>query len=467
LLLELQEWYRNFVTRKGVNIKTLSFFETKPLVGDILVVEKGDADPGVPHSSGHIPVGKDHFSICTPDSKDSTQYKAIIRFIKRDCFQIVDAPTASINGEQGESLSADAVPSRLLSWPSEGSHDTPDVGSGRDYRSLRLAVIILVSTAAVATGVYFSRVRNKHEVQNAGFNRAFTVTSNKTYTNYNSKLIMIPDSVISDGLLPKNDYSLPLPLAVGANHYLWFGGHCTLFSLKFQGNKILGIEVSVRGNSVWTHYSSMDGVLRGDVMQLAFGGESTLWVATENGLARFRDNNWKVFNFESSITQVGPVWSLVVGVDGIPWCGTDKGLIRPRGGTWEVFNAQNSVLPSNRVLSLAAGVDGALWAGTDNGLARFVAGRWEIFNSQNSPLPDNAVRSLAVEGNGTVWAGTDNGLARFVAGRWEIFNSQNSKMPFNIVQKLAAGADGSIYVSTGSSRAEMLDGLVEFRRTEK
>ena len=53
LLRELNQVYRNFVTTKGINIKTISFHEMKPLFGSTLVVDAGDADPGVAGSEVH------------------------------------------------------------------------------------------------------------------------------------------------------------------------------------------------------------------------------------------------------------------------------------------------------------------------------------------------------------------------------------------------------------------------------
>jgi len=70
MLRRLNEFYRNFVTKRGVNIKTLTFYETKPLFGDTLVVAEGDADPGVP-GAGLYAQGEDHISICKPRSKSS------------------------------------------------------------------------------------------------------------------------------------------------------------------------------------------------------------------------------------------------------------------------------------------------------------------------------------------------------------------------------------------------------------
>src|SRR5262249_52211581 len=70
LLRSLKEWYGNFVTREDVSVKTISFYEMKPIRGVGLVVEPGDADPGVPHS-GLYPLDDDHQTICKPRSKQS------------------------------------------------------------------------------------------------------------------------------------------------------------------------------------------------------------------------------------------------------------------------------------------------------------------------------------------------------------------------------------------------------------
>ncbi|MGP0067504.1 MAG: hypothetical protein ACLQGP_28405 [Isosphaeraceae bacterium] len=91
LLRELNELYRNLVTRKDVNIKTLSFYETKPLFGGTLVVAEGDADPGVPQA-GLYALGADHISICKPRSTSDPLNIKIINFIRSDCFQLAASP---------------------------------------------------------------------------------------------------------------------------------------------------------------------------------------------------------------------------------------------------------------------------------------------------------------------------------------------------------------------------------------
>jgi pimeloyl-ACP methyl ester carboxylesterase len=79
-LRDLNQWYRDFVAREQVNIKTVSFYEMKPLSGVGLVVEQGDADPGVPHA-GLYPLDDDHRSICKPTSKKTELHLHSLNFI--------------------------------------------------------------------------------------------------------------------------------------------------------------------------------------------------------------------------------------------------------------------------------------------------------------------------------------------------------------------------------------------------
>ena len=93
MLRQLNEMYLNLVTSKGNKIQTLSFYETKPLFGDTLVVAEGDANPNVPRA-GLYALGEDHISSCKPRSKSSAIHKKLVDFIKNDCLKLPDAPAS-------------------------------------------------------------------------------------------------------------------------------------------------------------------------------------------------------------------------------------------------------------------------------------------------------------------------------------------------------------------------------------
>ena len=79
-LRELNQWYRDFAAKERVNIKTVSFYEMKPLPVIGLVVEQGDADPGVPHA-GLYPLDADHRSICRPTTKKTELHMHTVEFV--------------------------------------------------------------------------------------------------------------------------------------------------------------------------------------------------------------------------------------------------------------------------------------------------------------------------------------------------------------------------------------------------
>jgi pimeloyl-ACP methyl ester carboxylesterase len=80
LLRNLKEWYSNFVAREEISIETISFHETKALSGVGIVVEAGDADPGVPNSL-QCPLDEDHVSICKPRTRESILYRYVMMFV--------------------------------------------------------------------------------------------------------------------------------------------------------------------------------------------------------------------------------------------------------------------------------------------------------------------------------------------------------------------------------------------------
>ncbi len=88
-LRRLNEWYQNNAPRLG--IKTISFYETKPVAG-FLVVDQSSANPGI-GGAATIPLDTDHFGVCKPPSREGLPHSKVTRFIRR-CFQISGQTTA-------------------------------------------------------------------------------------------------------------------------------------------------------------------------------------------------------------------------------------------------------------------------------------------------------------------------------------------------------------------------------------
>lgn len=200
-------------------------------------------------------------------------------------------------------------------------------------------------------------------------------------------------------------------------------------------------EIFTRDNS---------GLPSNEITAIAIDSDSTVWIGTRAGLARYRNNHWTVYNTSNSQLPSDTVHALTVHplTDHI-WIGTNFGLARFDGTTWSTYNMANSGLPRNVVTSVAIDQFGTVWAGTlQGGLARFVNNNWMVFRTTNSDIPHNNVRALAATDDGKVWIGTDNGLAAFRVTDWEVFNRDNSGLPDNSIKKIAKFDGTSIVVGT-------------------
>lgn len=93
--------------------------------------------------------------------------------------------------------------------------------------------------------------------------------------------------------------------------------------------------------------------------------------------------------------------------DGYVWIATQEGLARFDGVSFKVFNrADYPQLGSNDIRALFKGHDGSLWIGTyGGGAARYKNGKLELFNKDNG-LSDNLIRTIYVDENNCAWLGT-------------------------------------------------------------
>src|SRR5712691_7804926 len=122
-----------------------------------------------------------------------------------------------------------------------------------------------------------------------------------------------------------------------------------------------------------------------------------VWL-TENGLPQ---------NTVHSITQTR---------NGYIWIATEEGLARFDGISFTVFDKQNTAqLRSNDIRTLLEDRWGALWIGTANGLVRLLDGKFTAFTTQEG-LPNNTIESVYEDHNANLWVATAAGLVRFKDG---------------------------------------------------
>lgn len=165
----------------------------------------------------------------------------------------------------------------------------------------------------------------------------------------------------------------------------------------------------------WTGNS---GLPQRTVTDLLLDQSGFLWVATQNGLARFDGHSFvNFYQLDGEIDAVfddGYMACLFQDRDGVIWVGTrTSGLIRFENGRFERFDQRHG-LPANYVTSIQEDAQGTLWVGTIGGLAL-----WR--NGQMKPGPaalrDATIQGLYHDQNERMWISLQTGLALYDQGR--------------------------------------------------
>jgi signal transduction histidine kinase/ligand-binding sensor domain-containing protein len=189
-------------------------------------------------------------------------------------------------------------------------------------------------------------------------------------------------------------------------------------------------------------FTPADGLSGGAVSSLLEDFEGNIWVATVDGIERFRDFAIPTISVEQGLSSRG-VDSVLVASDGSVWLGTSDGLNRwnqgqvtiyrrrsmrggrvgaPFGGPGVGWSAQTGVtvreitdsgLPEDAVNLLFEDELGQLWVGTLNGVAIFRAGRFFRVES----VPPGFLYSITGDHAGNVWISHQEGLFRLAQSR--------------------------------------------------
>lgn len=115
-------------------------------------------------------------------------------------------------------------------------------------------------------------------------------------------------------------------------------------------------------------WSTEEGLPQASVHALLQGREGYLWIATEDGAARFDGQSFRVLN-HTTVPEFtsNDVSCLAEDQGGNLWFGTSDGLVRKHAGQYRHFSEKDG-LPSDEILALAAGPNDLLVL-TTGGLA--------------------------------------------------------------------------------------------------
>ncbi len=134
-----------------------------------------------------------------------------------------------------------------------------------------------------------------------------------------------------------------------------------------------------------------------------------LWVGTQNGLARWNGEDWKIYTTPDGFV----VRAIAEDAEGNLWVGTEShGLYYFKGGKFLSYQKAPDGLPGNGISCLYLDRDGALWVGTSgHGLARFHQGKWNRYSTDDG-LASNSIGYIIEDDEGFLWIGSNAGLMR-------------------------------------------------------
>jgi streptogramin lyase len=199
----------------------------------------------------------------------------------------------------------------------------------------------------------------------------------------------------------------------------------------------------------------------GNVLDIAFTPDGSVWVTTGLALVRFDGQAWTTY--DSLINSV------VVARDGSLWMNGWEGLQGSEyvalfdGKLWTTYKAADSFPGGFQLEAVTA--DGRLWGMVPGRrLASFDGGSWTdrdswTFYEARGGLPLDGIQGLTQAPDGTLWTSMDNGVVRIDPlqdsdGGWMMYAAEDS-LPGSHLGAMAFAPDGSIWF--GATRFQPAD----------
>jgi len=173
-------------------------------------------------------------------------------------------------------------------------------------------------------------------------------------------------------------------------------------------------------------WNSDRGLPQNSASDLVQTRDGYLWLATQEGLARFDGVEFTVFDRANTpAISNSQIVRLLEDSDGGLWIrpiGATPPLVRYLAGTFESFDTTRGIA-SLRTNSWIADSSGGIWVGTLGGLARFKDGGFKTYTTRDG-LPSDTVYAMMMDSRKTLWISTRRGFARMVDGRIEKLTGQ-------------------------------------------
>lgn len=199
------------------------------------------------------------------------------------------------------------------------------------------------------------------------------------------------------------------------------------------------------------------GLPQNTVHSITQTSDGYVWVATEEGLARFDGLSFRIFDRQNTPElKSNDVRSLLTAgkASNFLWVCTAAGATRLYNGKWQTYTTADG-LASDDVAAAYEDRHGAIWFATSAGLSRYAEDKFTSFTTKDG-LEGGGVLTVAEDAEGNLWVGTDEGLSRFGGG---VFTTETTgDGPTRAVTAIALGDDGCLWLGTAAGLSCLRDG---------
>lgn len=198
-------------------------------------------------------------------------------------------------------------------------------------------------------------------------------------------------------------------------------------------------------HEVWR---ASDGLPQNSVYAIMQSREGYLWLATQEGLARFDGIRFLTYDkAHAEWLKSNEIWALLEDRAGALWIGTSGGgLVRLSDGQATTYTTENG-LPSDLVKALHQDREGHVWIGTiGGGVSRFDGTSFASYDTADG-LAGNVVFAIAEDRSGALWFGTSSGLSVLRQGRLSSYSTEQG-LQGEVVRALYPDEQGGMWVGT-------------------
>ncbi len=197
------------------------------------------------------------------------------------------------------------------------------------------------------------------------------------------------------------------------------------------------------------------------VKKIAFDNEGNLWIVSQEGVYRYRENEYEqlfktIFSSDREIALGTTVNTIAFDGANKPWIGTGLGLKRYEDSVWIDDTTINRFLPKSGISAQGVLVNticfsnDTAWVGTAIGLFKIADGNCTHIDTTGSQLPDRSVQCIAIEGPNSIWIGTKRGLVQKTGQKYVTYTTENTPLLDNDITTCAVAPNGTVWVGTRS-----------------